>query len=76
MRIRGGEGAERNNNGRSSQDNKEGEITTTGRKMEGEVPLIATFFECVAEVRDSPKFFKILRIEIENYPIIIRMGMY
>jgi hypothetical protein len=25
---------------------------------------------------DSPKFFKISRIEIENYPIIIRMGLY
>jgi hypothetical protein len=23
-----------------------------------------------------PRFFKILRIEMENYPIIIRMGMY
>jgi hypothetical protein len=33
-------------------------------------------FERAAEVRDSPKFFKILRIEIENYPIIIRLGMY
>jgi hypothetical protein len=43
---------------------------------DGEVPLIATFFECVAEVRDSPKFIKILRIEIANYPIIIRTGMY
>jgi hypothetical protein len=30
----------------------------------------------VAEVGDSPKFFKILRIEIENYPIIKTMGMY
>jgi hypothetical protein len=26
--------------------------------------------------RDSPKFFKILRIEIKNYPILMTMGMY
>jgi hypothetical protein len=42
----------------------------------GGVLLIVTFFERVAEVRDNPKFFKILRNEFENYPIIIRMGMY
>jgi hypothetical protein len=29
-----------------------------------------------AEVRDSPKFFKILRIEMKNYPILMTMGMY
>jgi hypothetical protein len=40
------------------------------------VPARTCFFECVAEVRDSPKFFELLKIEIENYPIIIRMGMY
>jgi hypothetical protein len=39
-------------------------------------PAQTCFFKHAAEVRDSPKFFKILRIEIENYPIIIRMGMY
>jgi hypothetical protein len=29
-----------------------------------------------AEVRDSQKFFKILRIEIQNYHILMTMGMY
>jgi hypothetical protein len=33
----------------------------------GWFPLIPVFFERVAEVRDSPKFFKILRIEMKNY---------
>jgi hypothetical protein len=42
----------------------------------GVVRLEPVFFECVAEVRDSSKFFKILRIEIENYPITKTMGMY
>jgi hypothetical protein len=42
----------------------------------GGFPLKPVFIECVAEVRDSPNFFKISRIEMENYPIIIRMGMY
>jgi hypothetical protein len=42
----------------------------------GEVPLKPVFFKHAAEVRDSPKFFKVLRIEIEKYPIIIRMVMY
>jgi hypothetical protein len=35
-----------------------------------------TFSEHVAEVRDSPKFFKILRIELKNYHIMMTMGMY
>jgi hypothetical protein len=35
-----------------------------------------SFFECVAEVRDSPKFFKILIDEMKNYPILIRTGIY
>jgi hypothetical protein len=29
--------------------------------MPGEVPPEPVFLECVAEVRDSPKFFKILK---------------
>jgi hypothetical protein len=33
----------------------------------GELPPGLTFFKHVAEVRDSPKFFKILRIEMKNY---------
>jgi hypothetical protein len=32
----------------------------------GQFPLVATFCERVAEVRDSPKFLKILRIEITS----------
>jgi hypothetical protein len=32
----------------------------------GGVSLIVTFFERVAEVPDSPKFFKILRIEFTS----------
>jgi hypothetical protein len=48
----------------------------------GEVPLKPVFlnmrvsFERAAEVRDSPKFFKILRILIKYYHIIMTMGMY
>jgi hypothetical protein len=42
----------------------------------GGFPLVLDFFECVAKVGDSPKFFKILRIEMENYPILVTMGMY
>jgi hypothetical protein len=34
----------------------------------GWFPLIPVFFERVAEVRNSPKFFKILSIEMKNYP--------
>jgi hypothetical protein len=33
----------------------------------GDFPPELTFFKRVAEVRDSPKFFRILRIETENY---------
>jgi hypothetical protein len=33
-----------------------------------------SFFECVAEVRDSPKFFKISRILLKYYHIIMTMG--
>jgi hypothetical protein len=33
----------------------------------GEVPLELTFSLHAAEVRDSPKFFKIFRIEMKNY---------
>jgi hypothetical protein len=39
----------------------------------GVVSLIATFFECVAEVRDSPNS---LRIEMKTYHIMLTMGMY
>jgi hypothetical protein len=46
------------------------------RGIYGEVPLKPVFFKHAVEARDSPKFFKILRIEVENYPIIIRMRMY
>jgi hypothetical protein len=42
----------------------------------GGFPLIPDFFERVAEVHHCPKFFKIFRIEIENYPISKTMGMY
>jgi hypothetical protein len=45
-------------------------------KSWGVFPLELAFFERVAEVRDSPKFFKILRIEMENYPITMTMGIY
>jgi hypothetical protein len=38
----------------------------------GEVRLIATFFECVAEVRDSPTLLGIL---LKYYHIIVTMGM-
>jgi hypothetical protein len=40
----------------------------------GQFPLIATFSERVAEVRNSPKFFKILRILLKYYHIIMTMG--
>jgi hypothetical protein len=33
-------------------------------------------FERAAEVRDSPKFFKILRILLKYYHIMMTMGMY
>jgi hypothetical protein len=33
----------------------------------GEVPLEPVFFECVAEVHDSPEFLKILRIEFSHH---------
>jgi hypothetical protein len=39
----------------------------------GVVSLIATFFERVAEVRDSPNS---LRIEMKTYHIMLTMGMY
>jgi hypothetical protein len=42
----------------------------------GGVSLIVTFFERVAEVPDSPKYFKILRILLKYYHIIMTMGMY
>jgi hypothetical protein len=42
----------------------------------GQFPLIVTFSERVAEVRDSPKFYKILRILLKYYHIIMTMGMY
>jgi hypothetical protein len=32
----------------------------------GEVPLIVIFFERVAEVRESPQFYKILRTEVTS----------
>jgi hypothetical protein len=35
--------------------------------MGGGVPIKLIFSERVAEVRVSPKFFKILRIEMKNY---------
>jgi hypothetical protein len=54
--------------------------------VEGEVPLKPVFFKHAGLIfvlprrcaipRESQKLFKILRIEIEKYPIIIRMGMY
>jgi hypothetical protein len=42
----------------------------------GGPPLKLTFSERVAEVRVSPKFFKILRILLKYYHIIMTMGMY
>jgi hypothetical protein len=42
----------------------------------GGFQLIPVYFEHVAEAHNCPKFFKVLRIEIENYPIIQTMGMY
>jgi hypothetical protein len=40
--------------------------TNAAATTAGKVPLVPVFLERVTEVRDSPKFFKILRIEIEN----------
>jgi hypothetical protein len=60
----------------------EGDLTDAHEHQHGTVditggfPLEPVSFECVAEVRDIPKFFKILRIEVENYPIIMTMGIY
>jgi hypothetical protein len=45
-------------------------------KYSRRVPGGSGFFECIAEVCDSPRFLKILRTEIENYPILMAMGMY
>jgi hypothetical protein len=40
--------------------------TASIAKTAGEVRVKPVFFECVAEVRDSPKFFKILRIKFTS----------
>jgi hypothetical protein len=42
----------------------------------GEVPLEPVFFEHVAEVRDSPKSLKFFKNWMENYPILMTMGMH
>jgi hypothetical protein len=42
----------------------------------GGFPVKPVFFKHAAEVRVSPKFFKILKNWIQNYHIIIRMEMY
>jgi hypothetical protein len=56
---------------------KESELALAPQKAElGGFKVKLSFFECVAEVRGIPKFFKILRNEMKNYPILIRMGMY
>jgi hypothetical protein len=44
--------------------------------LSGGVPLKLTFSERVVEVRVSPKFFKILRILLKYYHVIMTMGMY
>jgi hypothetical protein len=44
--------------------------------ISGEFPLEPVFLKHAVEVRVSPKFFKILRIEMKNYPILMTMGMY
>jgi hypothetical protein len=60
----------------SNTDSNTDTDTDTDSDTDGEVSLIPTFFERVAEVRDSPKFFKILRILLKYYHIIMTMGMY